>query len=291
MQTDFLYRFPSPRRCGQLALSLLALSACTQEQPVDPAPKYSPYIAKVFEYRPAPGQFINLLPPTQADAAAKLEGSDGSKGMVSLGAFGGYIVFGFDHGVPNRPGKDLALLGNGFDTAAEPGVVQVSRDVNGNGLPDDPWYELAGAAQDRRLADYRVTYYRPAQPTDDVRWTDNQGGEGVVRYMKEFKQQPHYPAWEGDSYTLAGSRLPDNASKQGDTWVLQAFGWGYADEQAVGQMDLDWAVDAQGKPVQLSEVHFVRVHTAVQQCNERLGESSTELRGAADLWMVKAEEL
>ena len=69
----------------------------------------SPYISKVYEFRPAPGQFINSI--TEIDPADSekavcdkvLEqiGGDRNPGLISLGAFGGYVVFGFDHPVVN----------------------------------------------------------------------------------------------------------------------------------------------------------------------------------------------
>ncbi|MBQ7698276.1 MAG: cell surface protein, partial [Paludibacteraceae bacterium] len=122
----------------------------------------TPYLTRVFEYRPAPGQFINTIPTWEAgdtaeDMAQKAQDAlaDNEGGMVSLGSWGGYIVFGFDHEIINVPGAyDLKILGNATyamsnpnDTTAlggssEPGVVMVSRDDNGNGLPDDKWYEL-----------------------------------------------------------------------------------------------------------------------------------------------------
>ena len=73
---------------------------------------------------------------------------------MSLGGFGGYVVVGFDQPVVNDPrnpyGVDFTISGNAFEAAAkgywsEPGAVMVMRDDNGNGLPDDTWYELAGS--------------------------------------------------------------------------------------------------------------------------------------------------
>jgi hypothetical protein len=34
--------------------------------------------------------------------------------MVSLGGYGGYVVFGFDHTIPNLEGRDFKVLGNAF---------------------------------------------------------------------------------------------------------------------------------------------------------------------------------
>ena len=67
---------------------------------VDEEIEYSPYISRVYEYRPAPGQFINKMPEwesgdTETDMIAKSEASiAGTVGeLVSLGGFGGYITF------------------------------------------------------------------------------------------------------------------------------------------------------------------------------------------------------
>ena len=126
----------------------------------------SPYISTVFEYRPAPGQFVNELPAyeegdTEEDLRRKAEeyiAGQENGSLLSLGAWGGYVVVGFDHTIANADeGYDFKVCGNAFYAAAnpnpdapkggscEPGIVMVSRDTNGNGLPDDPWYELAGS--------------------------------------------------------------------------------------------------------------------------------------------------
>ena len=179
----------------------------------------SPYIDRVYDYMPAPGQFVNDMPKyeqgdTQADMNRKVEnaiaGAHHNESMITLGGYGGYVVFGFDHEVQNVPGKyDFRILGNAFYAAAnpngeasreggscEPGIVMVSRDANGNGLPDDTWYELAGSDYRRpeTVHDYRITYYRPDESkprvphpserhvidTEYVRWTADGYGSGYV---------------------------------------------------------------------------------------------------------------
>ena len=98
----------------------------------------SPYIHRVYEYMPAPGQFVNELPEyeTGDDAAAmcrKAEEAiaDNNRGMISLGGWGGYVVFGFDHPVVNAGGTcDLVVEGNSFiltKRQGHPVAVQVSR--------------------------------------------------------------------------------------------------------------------------------------------------------------------
>lgn len=283
--------------------------------------QHSPYIHTVFEYQPAPGQFVNELPEyaegdTAEDMCRKAEESiaNNHRGLVTLGGYGGYIVFGFDHAVQNIPGEyDFKILGNSMYSSggltnggSEPGIVLVSHDDNGNGLPDDEWYELAGSEYDSpaTVHNYAVTYYRPTPdhvPTPDpdlsflndtsyIKWQDNQGVTGHIA-KNTFHTQPYYPQWaEGDSLQFEGSRLADNFVVNQGQYVLYAYDRGYADNHANGQegsnFKIDWAVDSKGQPVRLDAIHFVKVYTAVNQYCGRLGESSTEVMGAEDLHLT-----
>ena len=289
----------------------------------------SPYINKVYEYRPAPGQFINRLPEyepddTQEDMNRKAEeqiaGAHHSEGMISLGGYGGYAVFGFDHSVENIPGRyDFRILGNAFYADAnpngeasreggssEPGIVMVSRDVNGNGLPDDPWYELAGSEYYRpqTVHNYRITYYKPDEnktpdPDPDdaaiydrtyIRWTTDGHGDGYL-YRNTYYSQPYYPLWIDEAeLVFEGTKLADNCvdeSGQGKYYVLYACHWGYADNQpntnSRSAFNIEWAVDAGGNRVSLPDIDFVKVYTGVNQYCGWLGETSTEISGAIDL--------
>lgn len=84
--------------------------------------EYSPYISRVYEYCPAPGQFINEMPryedgDTYESILQKAEESISGTNdiMISLGGYGGYVTFGFDHTVINIPGeKDFRIWGNCF---------------------------------------------------------------------------------------------------------------------------------------------------------------------------------
>ena len=236
----------------------------------------SPYISRVWEYCPAPGQFVNSMPEYEEgdeanDMRMKAEEAiaDNNQGMISLGGWGGYVVFGFDHMVLNVPdAKDLLVLGNAFEGAAEPGVVMVSYDTNGNGKPDDEWYELAGSeyANPLTIHNYSLTYRRTEEGNN-------------------------YPKWrEEDSITFTGSRLPDNyedLSGEGTYYVLYAYPWGYADNlpntDEGAQLDIQWAVKTDGTPANLPGIHFVKVYTALHQQCGWLGETSTEIMGAEDL--------
>lgn len=298
----------------------------------------SPYLAKVYEYRPAPGQFVNEMPEyeagdTYSDMLAKVEEQlCGAKqpGMVTLGAFGGYVVVGFDHPVVNVHGRyDFQIYGNSFSGNAqglrgssEPGIVEVSVDANGNGLPDDPWYELAGSefrAESFEQPLYSILYAKPdpdhqAKPDPEkpyiidseyipfFYWEDATLHIDQDHLKKvSFHTQSYWPQWvEGERFdyifsdyvgiSFDGRRLPNNFEELTvdgiASYSFTPYRWGYADNRPNNDykgFSIDWAVDNQGNPVVLEKIDFIRIHTAVlQQCGW-LGESSTEISGGEDL--------
>lgn len=283
----------------------------------------SPYISRVLDFVPAPGQFINTLPAIAADephdsvCAKVLEqiGLDKNPGMISLGAYGGYVVFGFDHPVVNVEGEyDFKVYGNAFISAqdsrggsSEPGIIMVAKDTNGNGKADDDWYELKGSEYDlpTTLKNYTITYYKPSEnhqavpdPNDKsivdkeyIRWTASDGTEGYIP-RNRYHAQSYWPEWiEGETLSFTGSRLAPNGediSGKGTYFVLKMLDWGYVDNQPNEDpqfkgFDIGNAVDAAGNPVKLDEIDFIKVYTAVNQYNGQLGECSTEICGAEDL--------
>ena len=271
----------------------------------------SAFANKVLEYMPAPGQFINTTTSAYEDgfsaeqvlerATEKLK----KKSVISLGGFGGTITVGFHQPIRNIKGEyDFKILGNAsynqntgtgaLGGSAEPGIVLVSKDVNGNGLPDDEWYELAGSeyGKDTETRGYEITYHRPQPANGDVRWTDNQGGEGYIYRNTYHQQDSYYPNWiEEDEITFRGTRLKDNAVNEGGTWVGYCYPWGYADNHPYNtehcQFKIDWAVTQNGRPVALDEIDFIRIYTAVNQNVGWTGEISTEIMTIEDLHFEK----
>lgn len=179
---------------GNLADTLLV----TVRQPERLA---SAYIAKVFDYLPAPGQFVNELPKyvpgdtyeTMVNKAGKeLVGENAN--TITLGGWGGYVVLGFDHTIVNVAGRrDFRIHGNAFGAASnprpnapfggssEPGIIMVAYDKNKNGRPDEeewyeikgsgnfsaekePWYPIAAGKNNdvHTFRSYEMTYNRPA---------------------------------------------------------------------------------------------------------------------------------
>ena len=287
----------------------------------------SPYITKVLEYRPAPGQFVNTMPQykegdTQATMNEKALNAIGNntKGMITLGGYGGYVTVGFDHTIRNaKDANDFLVLGNAFENSSEPGIIKVAYDVNQNGQPDEEeWFEIAGSAHQapkhelwyeqakqagnsvETYRDYSITYKKPAkEPTTNeekenyIFWEDNKGHKGY-KVMNQFHPQPYYPQWiEEEQLVFTGTCLPQNGINQGTdkNFVLPSFTYGYADnypnDAAKAAIDIDWAVDKNGKPANLPGVDFIKIYTGVNQENGRLGENSTEVCGVTDLNLTK----
>lgn len=206
--------------------------------------KPTKYITRVLEYMPAPGQFINILPTYEEGDTQKtmnqkaleaIGGENRNSNMVSLGAWGGYVIFGFDHSVINVEGKaDLRIDGNAFvanaigdnlgntkimEGSVEPGVVFVSYDKNGNGLADDEWFEILGSGSlsveneawydfmstnypeiDLTIhRDYEMTYSKPSseRPADPEKYIAWSDNKNKSSFMRrnEFHHQPYYPLW------------------------------------------------------------------------------------------------
>lgn len=274
---------------------------------------------RVFEWTPAPGQFIGETgiggmtgnETTLETANAWAQDRLAKKNFVSLGGFGGYIIVGFDHSIVKTSNDyDFAIEGNAFNSqnggSNEPGIVWVMQDVNGNGLPDDEWYELRGSetGKEGTIQNYSVTYYKPSAPKMNVDWTDSEGESGHIDYLQQYHHQDYYyPAWvHSDSYTLRGTRLSAKNRQDPNTgyWANEAYDWGYADnmgsdrlkgndsEDGSGQRNgfkIANAMYPDGTPVDLKYIDFIKVQVGVNAKSGWLGEISTEVFSFQDYSM------
>lgn len=264
---------------------------------------YTKYIAQVFDYLPSVGQFVNKLPAyvegdTQVEMTAKagkeLIGKEG--GMITLGGFGGYVVFGFDHTIMNHANKrDFKVLGNGFAGSSEPGIIMVAYDKNKNGKPDeDEWYEIAGSEYQNpnTIKNYSIVFQKPTVedviPNPEyIKWTDNQGNSGF-KTKNIYHKQSYYPLWyKQNELKFSGTLLPNNYTENNGIWTGKQYAYGYADnaqnDSEDSNIDIDWAVDKNGNPVKLMGIDFIKIYTGTNQEAGWLGEISTEVTGAYDL--------
>ncbi|MDR1552420.1 MAG: hypothetical protein LBS69_03015 [Prevotellaceae bacterium] len=288
-----------------LVICFLLASCSKDETIVKPKEEYSPYCNKIYEYKPAPGQWINETASgfenvTTATAAAEYaEKRLKDSQYVSLGAFGGYLVAGFDHSIENKgsfSGYDFSIKGNQFDNSSEPAVVWVMQDANKNSLPDDVWYELKGSEYGKleTLANYSVTYYKPQNPRENVSWTDSKGNSGFIEINTFHTQDYYYPLWiTENSYTLTGVRLePKDYTDSDNIYHTGNYDWGYADnygndmlpdERNKNFFKISNAVKSDGSPANLQQIDFIKIQNALNRNGQGgTGELSTEVLSIKD---------
>jgi len=273
----------------------------------------------VYEYMPAPGHQVNgytVVGDFIHDGASMQEACDSVMShfqktwSISLGGQGGYVVAGWNDPIENTHGDyEIAIKGNPYSYQSEPGIIWVSMDENDDGLPNDTWYELAGSeyGTENETLDYAITYYKPTTPQSDIRWTDNQGGEGVIPYMSAWNTHDSYwQDWvptekneQGEEYhTYYGSRLKDTHTYENGYTHEPPFAWGYADNDGsdyfrnqevnfngmLGYYKISNAVKHDGTPANLPYIHFIKVQTGQTGASPNLGEISTEVYG---IWKIK----
>ena len=220
----------------------------------------SPYATKIIDFLPAPGQFVN----SQAflyDDAKKLLGVDNDgnpkkpdpSAMISLGGFGGYVIFGFDQPITSDPrhpyGVDFTINGNSFEPWekgwwCEPAAVMVMEDKNGDGIPNDgEWYELAGS--DYWLKTTRrnisMTYTNPKyNGRYTVPWTTSDGRAGAL-ITNNYHNQPYfplpenYPSAKRDKLTFDGTQIMCSPDKRVPSYIefYRAPAFGYSDNKGI----------------------------------------------------------
>ncbi len=264
----------------------------------------------VESYLPAPGQFVNL--PAHREANKTLGGTSEE---LTLGSFGGNIVYKYDDPIKNNPnnpyGIDFIVFGNCFSNsdgstasgAAEPAAVMVSKDGK-------TWYELAGseyyAAETRH--NIKITYTNGDTEflaAADTPWITDDGESGVMP-KNSYHSQPYYPNPEyyADFQNGVGkneSYTAKSVSFEGTLIETGFYPFGYADSHNAKDgkitniaenpysgnhsyiyngdgFDLAWAVDSEGNSVELDEISYIKIYNATLSYGTATGEKSAEIK-------------
>jgi hypothetical protein len=215
-------------------------------------------------------------------APGQFGSSSGSLGSLhGFGGFGGYAVFEFDHSVEKKgsDGEEILIGGNAFGNWNEPGVIWVSQDENNNGEPDDTWYELKGShtLTPETLRRNAVTFIKGTP----VMWTDNLGSVGTCVELQRWPSEAPAGLTE---FTLVGTCL--NMSIARDPTLA-----GYVDVADNGRVSLSNAIQADGSPVDLPFIDFVKIVTALNYSDPTFGERSTEAKTPTDRFMPDPNKL
>jgi len=266
-------------------------------------------VNKIYEYMPAPGHQVNgyiIVGDSYPEGCTHEQACDSVLAhfsrlwSISLGAQGGYLIAGFDHSVECGGSEyDLCIKGNPFSYQSEPGIIWVSQDDNGDGLPNDQWFELSGSEYGtaNHTTDYAITYYRPTANHSAIAWRDINGDSGYVPYMSYWN--PHDSYWqpwvEGTERTYFGSRLADHSTYSNGYSDIPPYDWGYVDnlgkdfiDGRAGKMNyfkIDKARTFDGSSAELQYIDFIKIQTAQTGSTPNLGDISTEVYYISDYHM------
>ncbi|WP_455543444.1 InlB B-repeat-containing protein, partial [Intestinibacter sp.] len=231
---------------------------------------------------------------------------------ISLGNFGGYVTYYYEKAIKNDPtnpyGIDFTIFGNsnGGQGFSEPGNVIVSKD-------GENWYTLAGSEHydEHAIWGYELTYIRNGSTTA-CSYSDNLGGSADMTSMYKFPLTQNYPLHKfsedaDKQVTVSGTLLVNDTKDPYGSSAAMYPDFGYVDvhrnsstvggtgenvdlltvpvgnpytgsyDQYGDGFDLDWAVDENGYPVKLDEIHYVKVQTASFIMAGAIGEKSTEV--------------
>ena len=291
----------------------------------------SPFSTAVVDYSPAPGQFVNDSYFNNPAASLGRPYAGGfmdpeNSSLTSLGGFGGTLTLGFDHTVFDDPanpfGLDAIVFGNALFVSGHPnrrwaecGVIEISRDLNTNGLADDPWYLIPGShitdlagQYDSQTWDDDVadSTYPPSDalwlPMDfSGQWTtatwhlpsalfevqilENPLGldateEAVFGYV-DYAPTLKLGDIDGDNQVEDPDAVPEEFYVRPDNPFVVGLTLGSCGGDA---FDIAWAVDpVTGEPANLDGFDFVRLTTAVNAVIMPFGELSTEIDAVADV--------
>jgi hypothetical protein len=213
----------------------------------------------------------------------------------SLGTIGGYAIWSDIHR------EVYGVAGNEFGTWYEPGIVWLQEDNNGNGVPDEMWYEVKGPSDLKEAyralitRRYAITFWDMREVSNVngygqtirvIPWVDCKGRSGLMGggWPKDW-------GVTGDWVTYTSTLIVDKGDINNGSYsgggTLDMYRSDEPDPETghiLGYVDagrttfyIDCAMDAAGNRVTLKNVRFVKAQTAMFVHGGIFGEISTEL--------------
>jgi len=187
---------------------------------------------------------------------------------------GSFITLKFDTPVEDDPrnpfGLDCIVYGNAFWVGgnplrkwAEPMLIEISEDVNANGLPDDPWYVIPGS---RNLS-------RAVLP------------QGIPNPTPPLAGNILNPNTDGTEYDWGYGELSPTQQEYLDNYVRpdNPYTVGLTPRSGGGDaFDIAWAVNDIGVPAGISRFHFIRLSAFISGASG-LGYITPEIDAVADV--------
>lgn len=228
--------------------------------------------------------------------------------VVSLGRPHGRIVLQFDTPITDDPdnpmGLDFIVYSNALWAGGnpqrrwqEPAFVEISRDANGNGLADDPWYMIPGSRGFSYAPDRYPNRVEPNGQTNDPPdgWTepgeipDDPNDVSVYRLLMGGNvRNPNItdddPANDNEEFTWGYAELSpamppyrDNYMRPDDPFTVGIdFGTGGGDA-----FDIAWAIPEEDGLPPLTEFHFIRITSFVSRNTGVVGWVTPEVHAVA----------
>jgi hypothetical protein len=209
---------------------------------------------------------------------------DGTGHGWSLGCFGGYLIKSVTHKT------QYTIMGNSFGSWVEPGVVWFQEDNNNNGLPDEMWYELNTGNDPYTTRRYSLKYFKHGDESQqneydqiirEIYWADSKGRTGQINggWPREWGVSNADGAW----VTYTGTLLGDDNIIKSESYGIPGS-WTNCVDTPQTEFPVSGAIAADGSPVALNNVRFVKVHTGAFKYGSIFGEISTEIVGSDGTW-------
>ena len=188
---------------------------------------------------------------------------------------GSYLLLQFNTPIEDHPdnlmGYDFIVYSNSFWAGGnpyrkwcEPALIEISEDINANGVPDDPWYVIPGSRNlDRSVLPEGIL--NPNPPLAGNVLNSNTNG-------KEYD-------WGYAELTPTLQKYLDSFMRPDDPFTV-----GLTDGSGGGDaFDIRWAVpvDETGVPEGISRFHFLRISAFINMTDSVLGYVSPEINGVS----------